>query len=207
MTNRYPFKIVSESSISAGTRRIEAVAGCAAVQWYEQRTSSVAKLARIMSCASEAVVVRVEKLIENGREVEARLSQLEVIAAVARLDQRPKYKWSNGTNTLMMLLAHTDDAELLGNKSLKAAVEAIRSRENAIVVLFLPSGVVMVAAVESSSANDILESVLQQDALSSGNKRSGCPPFAQGKIKDAEWTKTLLQFPDELAIKLKFVSK
>lgn len=183
------------------------MAGCAAVQWYEQRTSSVSKLARVLSCAPEAVIGRVEKIIENGREVEARLSQLEIIAAVARLDQRPKHKWSNGSKSLMILLAHSDDAELLGNKALKAAVEVICSCENASTVLLLPSGVVMVAAVGSSSANDILESVLHCEATPSGNKRSGCPPFAQGKIKDAAWIKMLQQRPDELAIKLNFISK
>ncbi len=204
---RYPFKIVTESSISAGTRRIEAVAGRAAVQWYELRSSSVAKLSRVLSCAPDSVLSRVESLLENGRVADARTSQLEVIAATARLSQRPRHSWSSDGNKLVFILAHAEDAELLGNRALKTAVEAIRDREKANVVMLLPGGVVMVSAIEKFSANELLASVLQSEAAPASSKRSGSPPFAQGKIKDSAWCKLLCDRPDTLALKLKFISK
>lgn len=204
---RYPFKITNESSISSGTRRIEAVAGYAAVQWYEQRATSISKLSRVLSCAPDAVFDRVENLLESGRAAAARTSQLEGIAAVALLDTRPKYTWVNADSKLILLLADAGDADLLGNKALKASVETIRSRENANIVMLLPNGVVMVASVAPSSANDFLANVLQREAASSVKQRSGSAPFAQGKIKDAAWSNTLQQHPDELAMKLKFISK
>ncbi len=198
---------MSESSISAGTRRIEAVAGRAAVQWYEQRAASVSKISRALSCAPDAVVERVDTLLESGRVAVARTSQLEAIAAISLLEERPKYAWTKGTSKLVMILAQAGDADLLGNKALKAAVEAIRARENANVVMLLPNGVVMVAVIAPSSANDMLACILQPDATSTGSRRSGSLPFSQGKIKDAAWNKVLLQNPDELAIKLEFISK
>jgi alanyl-tRNA synthetase len=156
---RYPFKITNESSISAGTRRIEAVAGYAAVQWYEQRASSISKLSRVLSCAPDAVCDRVESLLESGRMAAARTSQLEGIAAVALLDTRPKHTWTNAGSKLILLLAETGDADLLGNNALKASVETIRARENATIVMLLPNGVVMVACFAPSSANDLLACV------------------------------------------------
>jgi alanyl-tRNA synthetase len=198
---------VSESSISAGTRRIEAVAGRAAVQWYEQRSSSVAKLSRALSCAPDAVVERVDNLLESGRAAVARTSLLESVAAISLLGERPKHVWTKGTSKLVLILAQTSDADLLGNKALKAAVETIRARENGNVVMILPNGVVMVAVIAPSSANDLLACILQPDATSTGSQRSGSLPFAQGKIKDAAWSNVLLQNPNELAIKLKFIPK
>ena len=196
---------MSESSISAGTRRIEAVAGRAAVKWYEQRALSVTKLSRLLSCAPDAVVDRLENLLESGRAAEARTSQLEAIAAAARLDQRPKHTWTNGSTKLVMVIAQTTDADLLGNKALRIAVEAIRARENANIVMLLPNGVVMVATVAASSANDLLASVLEPKASSAATKRSGSSPFAQGKIKDVAWCNLLLEHPDQLALKLHFI--
>jgi len=196
---------VSESSISAGTRRIEAVAGRAAVQWYEQRALSVTKVSRLLSCAPDAVVDRLENLLESGRAAEARTSQLEAIAAAARLDQRPKHTWTNESTKLVMVIPQTTDADLLGNKALRIAVEAIRARENANIVMLLPNGVVMVATVAASSANDLLASILEPKASSAATKRSGSPPFAQGKIKDVAWCNLLLEHPDQLALKLHFI--
>jgi alanyl-tRNA synthetase len=198
---------VSESSISAGTRRIEAVAGVAAAQWYEQRSLSVTKLSRALSCAPDSVVDRVEALIQSGRAADARTLQLEAIAAMARLSQRPRHSWSIGLDKLVFILAQADDAELLGNKAMKTAVEAIRAQENANVVMLLPSGVVMVSAVEKSSANELLACILQPETVSASSKRSGSPPFAQGKIKDSAWSKLLCDCPHELARKLNFISK
>ncbi len=174
------------------------------MQWYEQRASSISKLSRVLSCAPDAVFDRVENVLESGRMAAARTMQLEGIAAVAVLDTRPKHTWANADSKLILLLAETGDSDLLGNKALKASVETIRSRENANIVMLLPNGVVMVASVAPSSANDFLACVLQREAASSVKQRSGSAPFAQGKIKDAAWSNTLHLHPDELALILKF---
>ncbi len=198
---------MSESSISAGTRRIEAVAGRAAVLWYENRSSSVAKLSRALSCAADSVVDRVESLVQSARAAEVRTSHLEAVLATAILNQRPRHSWTRGCDKLVFILAQADDAEMLGNKALKIAVEAVRVRESAVVILLLPSGVVMVSAVEKVSANELLASILQPGEATAGSKRAGSSPFAQGKIKDPAWTKKLCDFPDVLALKLNFISR
>jgi alanyl-tRNA synthetase len=202
---RYPFKIISESSISAGTRRIEAVAGRAAVSWYERRSVSVNNLSRVLSCAPDSVFDRVEKLLEAARLSEARTSQLEIIAAVAQVDRRPKHLFVRGSKKLCVIMPLSSDADLLGNKALKSAVEAIRNRENADVIMLLPNGITMVATVPDSSANELLASVLHCNSAPEESKRIGSLHFAQGKIKDAKWNSLLQQHPDQLAIKLNFI--
>lgn len=44
----YPFKILNETSVAAGTRRIEAVAGRACVDWYRKSYEPVPELLKML---------------------------------------------------------------------------------------------------------------------------------------------------------------
>ena len=63
-------KIVGESAISAGTRRIEAVAGMAALGCVEKMQDALAGVSQQLSCKSEEVDARLEKLVAAKTELE-----------------------------------------------------------------------------------------------------------------------------------------
>lgn len=71
----YPFKIVSESSVAAGTRRIEAIAGPACVEWYRSEYRYIAPvLSAVRANSSSELGPKIEKLSMQLRDTQRQLA-------------------------------------------------------------------------------------------------------------------------------------
>jgi len=68
------FKIVSESAVSSGVRRIEALTGEAARQWLNAREERLREAAAALKASPEEVPARVVALIEERRRLERELA-------------------------------------------------------------------------------------------------------------------------------------
>jgi alanyl-tRNA synthetase len=78
------FKVLSESGIAAGVRRIEAVAGLAAYGWAVQTAQTLRVVGDRLKSSLPDIPERLEKLQENLRATEKQLSALQAQLAVAR---------------------------------------------------------------------------------------------------------------------------
>ncbi len=74
-------KIVSESSIASGVRRIEALTGAAAVAHIQKMVGILNEGARLLKDKPESVVPRIEKLIADYKAGEKKVEQLKVSMA------------------------------------------------------------------------------------------------------------------------------
>ena len=70
------FKILSESGIAAGVRRIEAVAGRGALEWVNANESLLKDVAGLVKGGRDDVAVKVSQLVERTRMLERELSSL-----------------------------------------------------------------------------------------------------------------------------------
>ena len=70
-------RIVSESAISAGTRRIEAVAGLSAYQWADQRISVVQQLTRQLACKPDELSERISQMQTKSKELDKKIRAFE----------------------------------------------------------------------------------------------------------------------------------
>ncbi len=70
-------KIVSESAIAAGTRRIEVVVANAALDYLNAKSSEIDKLSTKFKSHFDEVVERVEKLTEENKELQKQIEKLE----------------------------------------------------------------------------------------------------------------------------------
>jgi alanyl-tRNA synthetase len=76
------FKIVSESAVSSGVRRIEALTGEAARIWLSARDERLREAASALKAAPEDVPARVAALIEERRRLERELAEAKKALAL-----------------------------------------------------------------------------------------------------------------------------
>ena len=76
------FKIVSESAVSSGVRRIEALTGEAARQWLGARDEAVRAIASTLRTSPDEVSARVAALVEERRRLEKELAEAKKALAM-----------------------------------------------------------------------------------------------------------------------------
>ncbi|QZD86041.1 alanine--tRNA ligase [Qipengyuania psychrotolerans] len=69
------FKIISESAVSSGVRRIEALTGEAARQWLLGRDSAIRTIAGVLKTSPDEAAARVTALVEERKRLEKELSE------------------------------------------------------------------------------------------------------------------------------------
>ncbi|MBW2193566.1 MAG: alanine--tRNA ligase, partial [Deltaproteobacteria bacterium] len=95
------FKIVEESSVAAGIRRIEALTGGAALSHVQRVDKIMDTTARMLKERPEAVPERVEKILSNQKALEKEVDSLKVrISAEMVDDSEADVKSVNGVKVL-----------------------------------------------------------------------------------------------------------
>lgn len=84
----YPFKVVSESGIATGMRRVEAVAGPAAVALLEGSHAALRKIAADLKSTPEAATAALAKLQARAADLESQLSAAKKAAFLSGAEGR-----------------------------------------------------------------------------------------------------------------------
>jgi len=72
-----PFKIVGESSVAAGIRRIEALTGTGALEYVQQQEKTLKETAAILRTAPQDVATRVQKLLAQQKVLEKEIERVK----------------------------------------------------------------------------------------------------------------------------------
>ncbi len=95
------FKIIGESSVASGVRRIEAVTGRAALQHVQETERILRNVSRILKTTPESVTERIEKALNQQKALEKELSQLKgKIAAESAGTATREVKEVNGVSVI-----------------------------------------------------------------------------------------------------------
>ena len=187
------FKIVSETGVAAGVRRIEAVTGPRAYELLREREQTVLRVAESLKATPETVAKRVQSLIEERRALEKRLEEAtrggtdqvrELVTSAVQVD---------GVKVVRATVAAPDV------KSLQSLGDAVREQ--------LGSGVAALAATFDDGRSALLvvatdaardrgiraDEVVRELATFAGGRGGGKPHMAQAGIPDAA------RLPDALA--------
>ncbi len=71
-----PFKIIGESAVSAGVRRIEALTGPAALNWFHQQEKTLREAADAMKAPTAELPARVAQLVDDRKKLEKEVADL-----------------------------------------------------------------------------------------------------------------------------------
>ena len=172
------FKIISESGIASGVRRIEAVTGEQAVIWAEESEQKIHDIASIVKTSPDELNSKVEQLIAQLREQKKVVDQLKAkLASQAGSDLSDQAEEINGVK---ILTAHIEGAD---TKSLRDTLDQLKNKlgSAAIVLATEDKGkVVLIAGVTKDKTNDIRAGDLVNVAAAIvGGKGGGRPDMAQ----------------------------
>jgi alanyl-tRNA synthetase len=75
-----PFKIIGESSVAAGIRRIEALTGTGALEYIQQQEKLLKETAAVLRAAPQDVAGRVQRLLAHQKELEKEIERVKAQA-------------------------------------------------------------------------------------------------------------------------------
>jgi len=144
------FKIISETGISSGVRRIEAVAGLAILDYLNVRDVVVKELSDRFKAKPEELSERVSNLQQELKESQKQLEALKSELAVAKSDQLLGNAETVGEFQILVAEMPGVDAE-----ALKTAAERLQQKlgESAVVLGSGSEGKVSLVAAFSKSVN------------------------------------------------------
>ena len=174
-------KIVSESAIAAGTRRVEVVVSNSAIHYLNAKSAEIDKLSAKFKSHFDEVVERVDKLTEENRELQKQVEKLEE---------------ENTRNKFATFISRAQDIE--GGKLFISKVAALKPLAIKVGLEFLSQKLgdsIIVLAGETTVAVKVSDNFVKQGvnagkivgeiARATGANGGGKPNFAQGGVKDS----------------------
>lgn len=179
------FKIISESGIGAGLRRIEGVTGDGVLKYISEREALIENTSAVLKTASHELVRRAEGLIRELRETEKELAAMQ--SKLARYE----------SENIMEQVREIAGIKVLAAKVNAPDMDALRNMGDMLKDK-LASGVVVLGSVNEDKVNfvtmatkDVLEkgihagNIIREVAKVAGGGGGGRPDMAQAGGKDA----------------------
>ncbi|GLC27509.1 alanine--tRNA ligase [Roseisolibacter agri] len=180
------FRIVQETGVAAGVRRVLALTGPKAYEFLRDRERGLERVAEIVKAPADQVVRRVQALVDERRQLEKRIeearkgggaNQVQTLAAAAQ-----------PLGNARLVASEVDVADV---KALQALGDALREQLPAIVAVLgarLEDGKTTMLAVVGDELRDRgvrADEVVRLVAAVAGGKGGGKPHMAQAGIPDA----------------------
>ncbi len=185
------FRILSEAGIAAGVRRIEAVTGDTALAQVQQQQQALSHLGQILKTDPANLEQRLLKLLENQRQLEKELEQLQAKAnadlggdLISQIQE---------VDTIKLLAVRVDGSD---GKQLRKLSDQLRDK--------LPSGVIVLTGTCGDKvpllvvvSKDLIGRIAAGDLIKPlaemvGGRGGGRPDMAQAGGKDAGQIDNLL---------------
>lgn len=178
------FKIISESSISSGIRRIEAVTGRKAYEYYEDSNRILENLMLSVKASKKDVINKIENIKNDLKEKEKEVLKYK------------RDKLNNELDDILSAYKIIDDSKVFLHKfnnidanALRDIVDKIKDKNDSFIILLASSNNNKVIFVSSVSKDMIKKgihagNIVKEAAKITGGGGGGRPDFAQAGGKN-----------------------
>jgi alanyl-tRNA synthetase len=185
-------KIVSEESVAAGVRRIEAVTGIGALEHFQNQAQILRQLATHLNVGEDAVLAQVEKLSQTAKQLEKQLGEQKRKGALSQLDElAARVQMVKGVKVIAAEVENVD------REGLRQLVDSLRQKlGSGVVALGMPEDgkVALIAGVTKDlTAKVHAGKLIQALAKQVGGTGGGRPDLAEAGGKDTAGLKMALQ--------------
>ncbi len=188
-------KIVSESAIAAGTRRIEVVVSKAAIEYLNAKSDEIDKLSSKFKSHYYEVYDRVEKLQSENKELQKQVEKLQ--------EENARHKFA----TFLSKAQDIEGGKLFITKvvdlkpvAIKIGLEFLSNKLGNSIIVLAGETTVAVKVSDNFVKNGVnAGKIVGEISRATGANGGGRPNFAQGGIKDsAKLDEILAKVEDEL---------
>ena len=178
------FKLISETGIASGVRRIEAVTGQFALSWVRERDSMLLGVANTLKTNVAGVVDKLDKVLFKSKQLEKELKQDKRIDK--SVDIEAIIKKSRSISAVNLLCYIVEDGDVTSMRSL---LDQLKTKlKKAVIILVSPNKEKTMACI--AVTKDIVDQIKATDVMQFlvgklGGKGGGRPDFAQGILKDS----------------------
>jgi alanyl-tRNA synthetase len=185
-------KIVSEESVAAGVRRIEAVTGIGALEHFQKQADILRQLASQLNVGEDGILAQVEKLAQTAKQLERELEAQKRRGALSQIDELAgRVQLVKGIKVIAAEVQNVD------REGLRQLVDSLRQKlGSGVVALGMPEDgkVALIAGVTKDLTAKVHAGKLMQAlAPMVGGKGGGRPDLAEAGGKDTTGLKTALQ--------------
>ena len=177
------FRITSESGISSGVRRIEAVTGFGALEWVEETEQTLREAAKLVKGSRESLVEKVQQTLDRNRQLEKDINALQ-----AKLASSAGSDLASSAVDVAGLKVVASEMEGADRKALMETADQLKNKlgEGVVVLASVEDGkVTLVAGVTKSATGRIKAGDLMKYlAAQVDGKGGGRPDMAQGGGND-----------------------
>ncbi|HCP95288.1 MAG TPA: alanine--tRNA ligase, partial [Anaerovibrio sp.] len=180
------FKIVSETGVAAGVRRIEAITGRAALEYANTKAKQVSDAAAAMKCHEDELVSHVESLVAHAKELQKQLDAVN--AEKAKADAAALTDQVKTVGEVSVIAAAVNAADM---DELRSIADMICDKiSTGVVVLGTVNGekvnLVVKASKEAVTKGAHAGKIIKEAAAVVGGGGGGRPDMAQAGGKKPE---------------------
>ncbi len=185
-------KVVSEASVAAGVRRVEAVTGGVALAQYQQARTTLQQLARQLRVSDRDLLETVDRLAEQSRQLEKQLETSKRRLAHQQVDELVQRV--RRVKDVPVLAEVVEDVD---RSTMRSLVDVLRQKLGSGVIALGTSTngkVALVVAVTKDLTKKLhAGKIVQQVAGRVGGSGGGRPDLAEAGGKDARQLRQALE--------------
>ena len=181
------FKIVSETGVAAGVRRIEALTGKAAIDYMNNKAKLLSEAVSTLKTNETNLLDKINTVLTENKEMKQELTKVQ--AARAKADSQK----------LLMGLKEYNGVNVIVGKVQAATMDELRNSADLICSKYEKAGVVLLGAVIGDKVNFVVKAnkdavargihagkIVKEVAQVAGGNGGGRPDMAQAGAKQAE---------------------